>query len=88
MKRSVPMGSIARIAWAYEQFKRHKLPDSEKLVLLLLADSPASVEYLVSEYDLNPDSTQMVLDWLLQEGLIYYPDGDGKYTYACLVPED
>ncbi len=81
------IGSAATTNWVIEQFKHLKLSDSEKLILLALADSPARFENLVARYNLDPRATQKVLELLSQKGLVYYQD-NRDYVYAVWVPED
>ena len=82
------MGSHATISWVIDDlFKRVKLTDSEKLVLLALADSPATMERLTSRYNLDPKRTEAVLQRLSLKGLVYYPKSKSGYVYAVCVPE-
>lgn len=83
------MGSFATTSWVRDAlFKRVKLSDSEKLVLLALADSPATLEFLVLSYSLDRKRTEAVLQRLSLKGLVYYPKSKSGYVYAVCVPEE
>ncbi len=73
------MGSAERCSYIREQLKHgdkyQKLSYGEKLVLLVLADSPATKEYLIEECLLLQDDAESILSGLLVKGLISYVDG-------------
>ncbi len=83
------IGSSGTTAYVRDQIraKHFKLSVIEKLLLLALADSPGTFEYLTTEYDLKVEPTEKSLQRLLQKGLIYYPDRNCGYKYAVWVPE-
>lgn len=79
------MGSAGRIAWVIGQFKKQQLSDTEKLVLIALADYPAEQEYVIDTYALDPTAAAEAFTNLLLRGLVRYQEG-AAYVYELVGP--